>query len=348
MQPQESYTLYVEGWERDPIYDDFLGDLQVQLTGYHQDVRYGTHKVKADHACEKIPVIMDPCSVKNPGAFSIEFEIRPAPLPDLEPTGIKVYDLPGSPQKLVCPVIKNSGSELAGAFDVTLHLDRSLTPLAKMTAGRLGAGEQGELCGEVTLPAGQHTLLAVVDQAESQIEINERNNTASRGYPAETIAQAAPTPGATPEAPAPTTTSKPSPEPAASPTASPANGQPPQPQETGKTDLIVSAVKLNKQVPDGKDDCKDGKNAVAVVVKNTGAAGAGKFTVRLTADGKDAGEQSVDGLEAGKEREIRFDEVQLKKGSHTLAATLDSKGTLAEADESNNSQSVTATCQPAN
>ena len=34
-----------------------------------------------------------------------------------------------------------------------------------------------------------------------------------------------------------------------------------------QADLTVGAIKINGQVPDGKDDCKDGKNTVTVVVK---------------------------------------------------------------------------------
>jgi hypothetical protein len=114
-----------------------------------------------------------------------------------------------------------------------------------------------------------------------------------------------------------------------------------------RPDLTVGAIRVNGQEPEGKGDCKDGKNAVAVVVTNGGPADAESFVVRLVVDDAqgDAVEQSVSGLGAGKEREVRFGEVRLKKGEHRLAVTLDPKHTLAESDAGNNTGAVTATCR---
>ena len=68
-----------------------------------------------------------------------------------------------------------------------------------------------------------------------------------------------------------------------------------QGQGQGQPDLVVSAVRVNGRVPDGKDDCKDGKNDVAVVVKNWGTTNAEKFAVRLAVDGGEAAEEAVAG-----------------------------------------------------
>jgi subtilase family serine protease len=105
-----------------------------------------------------------------------------------------------------------------------------------------------------------------------------------------------------------------------------------------QADLTVSAIRVNGRAPDGKDDCKDGKNDVTVVVRNGGTADAGNFAVRLVED------KSVPGLDAGKEREVRFDDVRLKEGKYELSATADAKETVAESDESNNDLKVTARC----
>src|SRR5205085_7076927 len=99
----------------------------------------------------------------------------------------------------------------------------------------------------------------------------------------------------------------------------PGTTPPAQPKPTGtqaepskaQTDLTVRAIRVNGQAPDGKDDCKVGKNAVTVVVKNAGKGDAASFAVRLSVDGNDL-TASVDGLDAGQEREIRFDDVSLK------------------------------------
>jgi subtilase family serine protease len=67
--------------------------------------------------------------------------------------------------------------------------------------------------------------------------------------------------------------------------------------------------------------------------------------VRLDADGDEAGDESVDGLEAGKEREVRFGDVRLKKGEHKLSATLDQKHVVAESNDENNERTAAATCR---
>lgn len=111
--------------------------------------------------------------------------------------------------------------------------------------------------------------------------------------------------------------------------------------------LVISSIKVTGRAPVGKDDCKDGRNTVAVVVKNGGDAESDPFAVRLIADGDDANQQSVSGLGAGQEREVRFDDVRLKKGEHTLAAIADAKASVDESDENNNELKATARCKAA-
>ena len=110
-------------------------------------------------------------------------------------------------------------------------------------------------------------------------------------------------------------------------------------------DLTVGDVKINGRVPDGKDDCKDGKNAVTVIVKNAGTTNADAFAVQLAVDNPQGNlERSVTGLEAGKEVEVRFEDAKLKKGDRTLTVTVDSKGAVTESNEDNNERKVTAQC----
>jgi subtilase family serine protease len=97
-------------------------------------------------------------------------------------------------------------------------------------------------------------------------------------------------------------------------------------------------------VPDGKNDCKDGKNDVTVVLKNAGTARAAGIAVQLTLDGTGVGEQTVSGLAAGQEREVRFEDVRLKKGEHALQVVVDPDHAVTEDDESNNSKAVEVDC----
>jgi subtilase family serine protease len=122
----------------------------------------------------------------------------------------------------------------------------------------------------------------------------------------------------------------------------------PMPSPTPDTALpdLTGAIKVNGQEPDGKDDCKSGKNTVTVVVKNGGTADAGSIVVRLTVGGlNEKPEQTVKGLAAGQEREVRFENVRLKKGEHLISASLDAKGEVAESNEDNNEPKATARCK---
>ena len=53
----------------------------------------------------------------------------------------------------------------------------------------------------------------------------------------------------------------------------------------------------------------------------------------------------MDGLDAGQEREVRFDNIQLKAGAHTLTAATDTEGAVAEFKEDNKELKVTARYQ---
>ena len=318
LRPGNQYGLSIRGDERDPTIDDRLGFLNIAVADKDGQIHFGTRTERGFlNDCD----VFGGCGTEH-AKYSVEYEIRRAPLPDLRPVNIKIYDLPGNPKKLVCAAVQNIETADAGAFEVALKIDGVVPPGGQATAGRLASGDAGELCAEIALPAtGQHQLSAVVDEADGVIEFNERNNAYEQAY---TAPQQATTSAPEPEA----TTAK--------PVAAP---------DAAQADLTVSAIKVNGQVPDGKSDCKDGKNSVAVVVKNAGSVKAGGFAVRLDADGDEVSVESVDGLEAGKEREVTFEDVRLKKGEHKLAATLDPKSSVAESNEENNERQVSARCQ---
>jgi len=79
----------------------------------------------------------------------------------------------------------------------------------------------------------------------------------------------------------------------------------------------------------------------------TGLRTATRFIVRLQVGGDEdeAKEKSITELGAGKEQEVRFDDMRLKKGRQQLTATVDSKKSVAEADEDNNEEKVTVDCR---
>jgi hypothetical protein len=336
----ERYLLRFEMWDRDPTNDDFLGWIEEYL-GEDNQWRLGSHHGKASTDAKLFG-----------GDFGLDYEILVTQLPNLLPFSIERHDVPGSSDVLVCVGVINAGAEPAGPFRVSLNFDGWAPRNGTIDVGGFGVGQVSTVCTitqHLPTTGGSHTWGATVDQEQWVPEMNERDNRFDEPLvlrpgeiPGQVSASATgpdPAPVASPAVPlAPTspTSTPPAPAPAAtSPTSTPSAARP---------DLIVSAIRVNGQAPDGRSDCKDGKNAVTVVVKNEGTANAGSFAVRLTADGGEALEQSVSGLEAGQEREVRFDDVRLKKGERQLRAIADARDSVGESNEGNNQLKATARC----
>jgi hypothetical protein len=181
------YGWMIKGIEEDPVFDDAIGDLYGYLsaeTGWAigTTTRRGWRNTSSPLGgfCVRVPSHSEACSRAQ---FSVEYEVRLAPLPDLRPSSITILDAPGSTDRLVCMAVQNIGPVDAGAFEATLRLDRFLEPLGRAEAGRLGSGEHGELCVQVALPqSGIHQLSVVVDDRRLVYEQSETNNVYIQGY----------------------------------------------------------------------------------------------------------------------------------------------------------------------
>jgi subtilase family serine protease len=243
---------------------------------------------------------------KSAGDYTVTYEIRKVVLPDILPTAMQVDDRQGALEKRVCMAVQNAELVAAGPFVVDLRVDGAVPPGGRYNVGGLAGGESTWACVEAALPAGQHVLTAVVDDRGGMTEFNEANNVYEQTY----VASAAPT-------------------------------------APDRADLTLSAIRVNGQEPNGQDVCKKGKNDLAVTVKNDGAADAGAFAVRLVIDGDDdeARVKQVADLAAGQEREVRFDDVRLKKGGRQLSATADAQQAVDETSETNNARTVSVTCE---
>jgi hypothetical protein len=241
------------------------------------------------------------------GDYTITYEIRPAPLADLRPVNIRLEDLPGGAKKRVCMAVQDIEIGHAGPFEVALQVDGVEPPDARASVSDLAPGNHTWACVETTLPTAGQHQLAAV--VDPRRALVEFNETNNVYEQAYTA-------------------------PAAAPSAT-------------EPDLVIGAIRVNGREPDGKDDCKEGKNDVVVVVQNASTASAGDFLVRLIVDDDgDAEERGVDdGLEAGQERELKFRDVTLKKGLRSLAATADSTVGIDESNEGNNTLEVTARCE---
>ena len=286
--------------------DDNMGERQIVLT---EATGWGTAQGTFDFQ-----------SVRGDrfGDFKVQFEIRNVTLPDLKPVAIKITDQPGTDKKKVCMTVHNAGTGVAYAFQVALRVDGEIPSDGGATIPQLTTVGYTDACVQTRLPTtGQHTLAALVDVPNDVLELNDANNVFEQAY----------------RAPAQQTTTSTQ----SGPTA-----------DAAQPDLTVRAIKVNGQVPDGKGDCKDGKSDVAVTVKNGGTAKAGDFTVRLVVDDDQdhVEEQTIgDGLDAGKESQVTFRGVRLKKGTHTLTVTADATTVISESHEGNNALKVTASCR---
>lgn len=257
-------------------------------------------------------------------AGTVGYEIRYMPLPDLHPTDIKVLAIPGSTDDLVCMGVENIGPVEAGPFQAALHLNGQLATNGVAQAGRLGAGQHGDLCVQTRLPtAGRFRLSAVVDEPRGIFEINERNNDLDQQFIGKQTANIVgendliigPA-GANPNAAAP-------------------------------ADLMVEAIRVQGKEPSGQNDCDPGKNDIIAVVKNRGAGAGSAIVVRLVVDGEEdeAQEETITSLDAAKTAEVVFDDVRLKGGQRKLTITLDPKNSISESDEGNNVRDVMLSCK---
>jgi hypothetical protein len=331
--PGERYAFHLKMLELDyarPIDDsitpdpDHVGEV-TWMFGEDDGWRLGTHKVRA-FSEERYAV----------GDFDVEFEVRRVPLPDLTARTIRSVD--DGAQQFRCVVIENVGLEPSDDFQLTIRADE--TRLRTVPLQGLAVGESVEHCALLSeLPPGQQSQLSfVIDDDRQLAEMNEMNNRidlpVARIRAGDTIPQIGFGPGSA------SATAGGDSGPTAPPTPTPHAALP---------DLRASAIRVNGQVPDGNDDCKEGKNDVTVVVTNIGTANAAGFVVRLEVLGAQHPglEQSVSDLGAGQERVVRFDGVRLKKGDQTLLATADAREAVAESNDQNNGFKVLARCKDA-
>ena len=308
-----NYGFEIKGVERDTVSsDESLGALVGQMNEQNGWGPLGSYTERATY-------------------FSAAYEIRRTPLPDLQPTAFRVdFEVPGDRDDVVCFTVQNRGTEGSQPFRVSLGIEGARQGPRDISAFGLAAGESREQCIGLRLPDSGGQLMLVVDREGTVPELDETNNLfqqllvqtqAGGSGPVATAGTANADPGANPSPRATT----------------PGSAQ---------ADLTVTAIRVNGQAPDGEEDCKKGKNDVAVVLKNGGIGNARDFAVRLVVGGdEDAKEELVANLEAGREREVRFDDVGLKQGERTLTAIVDAKQAVAESKEDNNQLKVTARCK---
>jgi hypothetical protein len=334
--PNRNYGWSISAVEIDTAVDDGMGHLAGSLN-LNKDNRWSIlGKAHFERGMVGWSSMIPPGFGHKPAHYSVEYEFRQVPLPDLEPTVIKRPDLAGDNDP-ICVGFLNRGTQDAGPFEVAIYVDGSQTPAGTARAGGLAAPGGGEVCINASLPAGEHRLTVVVDGPETVFEENETNNRFSEAVVVSRAQAGAVT------APRGSVVSGIAGIESGSPFAAAAADEP-TPSQQARADLTVEAVRVRGNQPSGQNDCDPGNNEITVVVKNQGTAGAANFFVRLLADDETT-DQSVSQLAAGQVIEVRFTAVELQRGARKIGATVDAGSSVNEASESNNERSVSVQCQ---
>lgn len=286
----ENYGWLITGIDRDPLSDDDLGSLQGEMNEQNGWGPLGTWYERG-----RVRPGIGFSAEGEPAYFSVEYEIRRIPLPDLIPINIRPSEVGG--QQFFCVVLQNIGERAADGFQVTTRTDGT-TLLSVAPVPGLGVNQTYEHCVAPQLPAGEHALSFTVDESREIAEMNELNNVYQSKFTFR---------GAEPQGePGPQIT-----------IADPGAGVNAPPSGPTQPDLLVRAIRVKGKEPEGNNDCDPGKNDVTVVVRNQGDGPAASFIVVFAFnDGQTENNlvQPVTALDAGKELEVLFKDVELKKG----------------------------------
>jgi hypothetical protein len=178
VRPGQWLGFSIRGVEQDPSSDDFMGVLAAHITDEDGQIQFGTRTERALGRCEERPILADFCPAGVSGAFSVEYEIRPAPLPDLRPTAFRVAEIgPGDRDDHVCFTVENRGLAASEPFRVKIVVEADEPRTTDIGAFGLAAGETREQCTSLRLPeSGNPTMTFDVDQDRVIAEMDERNN----------------------------------------------------------------------------------------------------------------------------------------------------------------------------
>jgi hypothetical protein len=307
MFPGDDLVVKWKGVEDDPGFDDYLGSVETAHT-YVQ--RWGLDTVHEKWTND----------ILGQGGFKATYEIVRAPLPDLTVPSIRVGNFADNGDDIVCVTVANQGPEPASAYTVRFYVDGSPPPNGVIAeAGVLPGGGQRERCFQTTIAAGQHQFTAAVDEDQKIPEMNEFNNRASQTATIQLRAA----PGTAPSTSSATTDS-----------------------DTG-ADLVAASIQVKGTNAGASSSCKPGKSDVLVQIKNQGDADAAGFALSLLVgdDEDEVVKRSLTALAKGQQREVVFEDVKLKKGSHQLTVLVDVEDKVAESNESNNQLGQTVSCK---
>jgi len=205
---QTAYGFELSGVEvEDYLGDDVMGWTVFPLT-LEANWEVGVHTLRGLRHPTAVEVALGDGLLSMPAHYSVEIEIRRAPLPDLVAVSL---DLRRSDDghTAACMTAGNTGPRPSGAFDMSLRVDGAAISGGTARWPGLDVGETHEFCVAEGLPLGQHLLTFDVDLERTVAEMDESNNhldrqvtiTSAAGAATSSAAGAA-TPTSTPTRPA--------------------------------------------------------------------------------------------------------------------------------------------------
>jgi hypothetical protein len=308
------YQFGVLGWENDvgPFDFDTLGYLSVDLEESN-NWGVGTYtRPSVENADGK------------PGDFEITFEIRRTPLPDLVPHHVIPRKLDDG-RDIACASALNRGEAQSAPFSMVLTVDGTEPPQGRFTMYGLKPAEVGEHCfltGPLT--AGNHELGLAVDVERTVAEMDEYNNRIGETF-ALRLAPTSSQPGLV---------------------GAPQSIAPDSSAASARADLTLKSIRVKGKDATGQNDCDPGRNDVTVAIRNDGDNAATSIAVRLVIDDDDDGSlRTVSSLDPGKETNVEFNRVELKKGQRQLTAAVDPQKLIAESSEDNSELKISVRCK---
>ena len=156
------YDIFFEMVDRDPF--DATERMGI-VTAHLDEARnwaVGTYTVRSLHEVDS-----------SPGDYTVTFEIRRTPLPDL--TIRTLREINAGDGQFFCAVISNIGDQLSPPAPLAIRANGVLVRAVTLSA--LDAGQTTEHCAIRTeLPAAEHQLRFIVDEGRQIPEMSETDN----------------------------------------------------------------------------------------------------------------------------------------------------------------------------
>ncbi|MFN0072418.1 MAG: hypothetical protein ACKVVP_13120 [Chloroflexota bacterium] len=166
-----SYIVTVSGLEMDSVTaNESLGSATLLL---REESSWGI----GNHSLPAWGAFYDGGTRREMGDFTVNFEIRKAPLPDLAATQFRVVGIEGTNRQVICMGVTNLGERDVASIPVVLRIGTSTPMVGRFNFPGLSVGEWRERCEFIPeIPPGDHPTSFTIDDDRRIPEMNQANN----------------------------------------------------------------------------------------------------------------------------------------------------------------------------